>query len=223
VLADQMARQGFHVMRFDYFATGDSAGDDGEGDLDGWCQDVLSADNELRQRSGCGRITWFGHRLGASIAALASKHNRLPVKQILLWDPVIDGPDYLREMVETHLNAYRDSFGERWIFDQRLRSRAASEAKEEATGFALPSVLRQQLEQLSVKRLAAAEAGHIALLAKPALPGLSALQEQFNYFGKPVSTITLGGDINWASNEAMNTPIVPTELLKSALSLLKEE
>ncbi len=39
-LSDQLAVKGFHVLRFDYFSTGDSAGDDGEACLDDWLGDI---------------------------------------------------------------------------------------------------------------------------------------------------------------------------------------
>ena len=47
-----------HRLRFDYTATGDSAGDDAEGDLASWQQNILSAAEEL-----------IGLRLGATLAA----------------------------------------------------------------------------------------------------------------------------------------------------------
>src|SRR6476620_8559273 len=46
-LAGMLARAGFHVLRFDYFATGDSAGRDDEGSLDQWVLDVATAAREL--------------------------------------------------------------------------------------------------------------------------------------------------------------------------------
>jgi pimeloyl-ACP methyl ester carboxylesterase len=223
VLADQLARQGFHVLRFDYFATGDSAGEDGEGDIEGWCRDVLSADDELRRRSGCTRTSWFGLRLGATIAALASLTTQHALDRIVLWDPVVDGPVYRKEMYESHLAACAASFGARWTFDQELRDMAKRAAEDEVIGFALPGLLRDQLRQICAQRLAAAQAHHVALLAEPALPGLTSLWEQITRLGKSVSVVITENKINWTSNEAMDSSIVPPRSLQAAVSLLTGE
>jgi hypothetical protein len=39
-LADQLARTGVHVLRFDYFATGDSAGATGDDNVKRWHDDI---------------------------------------------------------------------------------------------------------------------------------------------------------------------------------------
>ena len=44
VLAERLARAGHSVLRFDYYGTGDSMGDDLDGDFDGWADDVGEAD-----------------------------------------------------------------------------------------------------------------------------------------------------------------------------------
>ncbi|CAN5451406.1 hypothetical protein BH11PSE11_BH11PSE11_02610 [soil metagenome] len=220
VLADQLARQGFHVLRFDYFGTGDSAGEDGEGEMEGWGRDILSADEELRRGCHCSRISWFGLRLGASMAALASRSSSTPLNCLLLWDPVVDGSWYMKELAAGHIDAARDAFGARWSFDQKLRDAAMTATESEALGFALTPELRKQLGLLSAQRLATAEAKSIALLAAPELPELAKLQKQLEYFGKPLSTHLVENKINWLSNEAMGSSIAPVELLKTVVSLL---
>lgn len=223
LLADQLARQGFHVLRFDYYGTGDSAGEDLEGDLEGWCQDVLVADAELRLRSGCKRVSWFGLRLGASIAALASRQSRNVLSQLVLLDPVIDGPAYLEEMADAHIDGRRQAFGARWYFDKKFAEMAAREIHDEVLGFALSPILRTQLADLSAQRLAAAEAEHVALCAGPDLAGLAALQQQMTMLAKPYSILSVETNINWISNEAMDSSIAPPELLKAIITLFKAE
>jgi uncharacterized protein len=55
VMAERLARSGRSVMRFDYFGTGDSAGDEDDADLDAWQHDILRAHAELVERWHCGR------------------------------------------------------------------------------------------------------------------------------------------------------------------------
>ena len=51
-LAVRLSDRGFAVLRFDYYGCGDSDGEDNEGDLRGWTDDVSAAIDELRIRSG---------------------------------------------------------------------------------------------------------------------------------------------------------------------------
>jgi pimeloyl-ACP methyl ester carboxylesterase len=223
LLADQLARHGFHVLRFDYYGTGDSAGEDLEGDLDGWCQDVLVADAELRLRSGCKRVSWFGLRLGASIAALASRQSRNVLARLVLLDPVIDGSACLKEMADAHIEARRQAFGARWFFDKRFAEMTAREIHDEVLGFALSPILRTQLADLCAQRLATMEAEHVTVFSGPGLDGLEALRQQLTMLDKPFSLLSVETQINWISNEAMDSSIAPPELLKAVITLFKAE
>lgn len=222
VMADQLARQGFHVLRFDYFGTGDSAGEDGEGELERWIQDVLLADMELRQRSQCRRVSWFGLRFGASIAALASSRAAHPVHRLLLWDPVLDGRSYLKELADAHLESCRISFGARWFIEPCLRTRAANETQSEALGFSLAPRLREQVCEVTPHRLASAEARQRFVMATPQLDGLDVLRQECKNMNKSLAITMTAEKINWTTNEAMDSSIVPLEALNSVMSLMKD-
>ncbi|MFY8043690.1 MAG: alpha/beta hydrolase, partial [Rhodoferax sp.] len=77
VLADRLSRLGIPTLRFDYFGTGDSSGDDMDVDLGSWARDIRLADQELRRQSGMQSIAWMGARLGAT-AALQAAHDSPP-------------------------------------------------------------------------------------------------------------------------------------------------
>src|SRR4051794_18965963 len=51
-LAVQLAREGLHVLRFDYYGTGDSAGTTQDGSPDRWIADIRTAARELVDLSG---------------------------------------------------------------------------------------------------------------------------------------------------------------------------
>jgi pimeloyl-ACP methyl ester carboxylesterase len=97
-LATRLAAAGFHAFRFDYYGTGDSAGASDEGDLDQWRRDIASALDELRDVSGVRRPSLVGFRLGATLAAMTD----LRVKDLVLWEPVVSGTEYLQELREAH-------------------------------------------------------------------------------------------------------------------------
>ena len=87
-LAARLARAGFHVLRFDYFGTGDSYGDTGEGDLEGWCGDIETAIEELKEISGATKVDLVGLRLGANLSARVAAHRPKEISKLILWEPL---------------------------------------------------------------------------------------------------------------------------------------
>jgi len=100
-LADAWSKAGHHVLRFDYFGTGDSSGDWNDAGPDRWLQDIEAAATELRDISGCSRICLAGARVGASLALTFASKSDI-ADRVLIWDPVVDGTEYLRSLANTH-------------------------------------------------------------------------------------------------------------------------
>jgi len=92
-LSNKLAEAGCHVLRFDYYATGDSMGDTSEATIEQWLLDIETALNELKDLSAANRLTIIGLRFGAALAALASE--KLRPHKLVLWDPIINGKQYL--------------------------------------------------------------------------------------------------------------------------------
>jgi alpha-beta hydrolase superfamily lysophospholipase len=99
VLAEALARDGFHALRFDYRGMGDSSGDSADGTVERWCDDVDAALGELQELSGAGAVFLVGLRLGASLAVRAlarpAPRRRPRVRRAVLWDPVVSGAEFL--------------------------------------------------------------------------------------------------------------------------------
>jgi pimeloyl-ACP methyl ester carboxylesterase len=96
-LAASLAQRGFHVLRFDYRGTGDSAGGPEDATLDAWVEDARVAYHEIRDATGVSRVSFVGLRLGAAVALLTSA--KVPaVDSIFLWEPVVSGARYLEEL-----------------------------------------------------------------------------------------------------------------------------
>jgi len=107
-LAEMLAERGIPTLRFDYFATGDSAGSPPEASLGRWRRDAAEAIGRLRREAGVGRIVLVGSRLGGLLACqIAAREPR--VAALALWDPVVSGRDFLEELEAAHerqLGAY---------------------------------------------------------------------------------------------------------------------
>ena len=90
-LALALCAAGFHTLRFDYFGTGDSAGESGDGDIPGWETDIESAMEELRDISGIPRVTLIGLRLGGTLAAQVAARRSAEVGELVMWTPILSG------------------------------------------------------------------------------------------------------------------------------------
>jgi uncharacterized protein len=97
-LAAMLVREGFHVLRFDYFGTGDSAGGRREGSVLEWRQNIAEAATDLEECSGVTRVSFVGLRLGATLAAMAA----VDTANLVLWRPVVNGGTYLGELRDEH-------------------------------------------------------------------------------------------------------------------------
>lgn len=97
-LALLLTKKGYHVLRFDYRGTGDSSGDLEVMTPQDWIEDVGLAVQELRDSAGVQSITVIGLRLGALVAGAACAQG-LNVDRLIVWDPIVDGADYERELL----------------------------------------------------------------------------------------------------------------------------
>lgn len=96
LLATQLAQAGFPVLRFDWSGTGDSAGETEQACLADWRRDLQAAEEELRDVAHPARVSVVAFRLGAIVAATTPFRAKLA--RLLLWEPVVNGRDYLAEL-----------------------------------------------------------------------------------------------------------------------------
>lgn len=149
ILAERLARAGHPVLRFDLFGTGDSMGDDLDGDLDGWACDVLEADRELRSRTGDSATIWIAMRLGGTVALRAAHQAPDGLVRLILWDPVLDGERYWRHLRERHVTSLGEAFS---VMPTPTPAEVALDPdgyRDEAIGFALSALLRKQVGVLN--------------------------------------------------------------------------
>ena len=102
-MAIQLASAGLHALRFDYFGTGDSAGDMTEASMADWEADTRTAIEELQATTQAREVHLIGMRLGGWIAARVAASQSSDIDSLVLWDPIVSGPRYLSELMRSSL------------------------------------------------------------------------------------------------------------------------
>ncbi len=215
VLAERLARSGMAVLRFDYFGTGESEGDDLTGRLDLWSDNVLAAHRELRQRSGCHRVAWIGARLGATVAHQAATRLSGSLDQLILWEPVLDGKAYLAQLALDHARS---------VARGGLSLPPASELPSgEALGFAMSSDLIEDIAQVTPRLLTrATPVRTTSVLGQPDDIELAAAVQRAQATQPSLRHQTLQVPFDWTSEEALNTSLVPPAALQALSKLLED-
>jgi alpha-beta hydrolase superfamily lysophospholipase len=100
-LAEELAAAGFPVLRYDMFATGDSAGaEPAPGLVRDWLDDIGRAGAEVRARSGASKLVLIGLRLGGTLAMAHAAERSGTVDSLVLWSPCVSGRAFVTEAVK---------------------------------------------------------------------------------------------------------------------------
>lgn len=213
-LAQQLTRLGFHVFKFDYYGTGDSAGATGAGDLQHWRRDIVSAMEELRDVSAVNRLSLVGARLGGALAAtiaadLAS--NGMVVDQLALWDPVSNGRAYLAEL---------QALQNRRIANSRYPlERLVDPQCPELLGYPLSETLRQCLAKLDLETAPLSPCRRAVIIASEDRAAYHALAKRL-----AATTTVIDERCYWPVQELLEQAILPNRIVAAiAAELAREE
>jgi pimeloyl-ACP methyl ester carboxylesterase len=220
-LAALLARSRFHVLRFDYFGTGDSAGREDEGRVAQWLEDVQAAADELRDMTGVERLACVGLRLGATLAALAAR-GRADVEHLVLWDPVVNGASYVRELCRAHVEFIRVESPEARVQVAELEGRLATrgDGLDEALGFPLPEELRRELAGVDLVADCTIAARRVALVVSDDDADQTRLLARLNRSAAAVTFDHVPRAGGWNSEEALNSSLVPVDALQAIVARL---
>lgn len=218
VLAGRLERSGYAALRFDYAGTGDSAGDGAEFGLSDWLDDIVAAAAELRRESGSARLVLVGLRLGATLAALATVRRELRVRHLVMWDPVIDGAQYLRDLASAHRAYLRSEMGDAGWSD-RLRV-DANGVPAEALGTEITASLARDLAGVDLVR-EAHRAEHLTVVSSRQSAALDRWRAGLPG-GPALRWIDLPGSGAWDSDAALNAAVVPMDAITAILGRIEE-
>lgn len=218
VLGERLSRAGHPALRFDYFGSGDAAGEDTDVTISTLCDDVLAANAALRHHAGERPIIWLGLGFGATVAWLtAAKDVQVPQK-LLLWDPILDGKDYLAELRRRHDAFFRE------VFSVPPRGMKQVSGITEAIGFSISDDFASEIEAVTVARMPAPPADvHTVLVTSRETPQNAALMERCHASALPLRHVDLPHDIDWMVENIEQGSLVPAAALQGILKLAGEE
>ncbi len=177
-LADQLAVHRYPTLRFDLHGMGDSPGDlFAEDLLNRWIAEISSAIDALRSQSGVSKICLLGIRMGATLAAKVAEHT--PVKHLVLWNPIVTGRRYVREMQALA----RMAEGFRQDHDDFI----------ESAGFIMTAALAADIKQINLGKQSYKVNGKILVVHRDDLTTENDLATQLRQQGLTVDEITAPG------------------------------
>lgn len=100
LLADALSEFGIATLRFDYYGTGDSEGDDIDFSIEGACADATEALAHLCSRAPSVPTIVMGVRGGSHPAIQLARHHA--TSALWLWQPITHWPAYLDELQRLH-------------------------------------------------------------------------------------------------------------------------
>lgn len=133
-LATLLSAAGFYVLRFDYYGTGNSLGDDEEGNVTRWSKDVSAAASELLLQSGQSSLSIVGFRYGATLGSLL---NEQALNTFVLWDPIVDSLDHVKSLERKYYTSVFE------INEYATHKRVAKE--NELSGYIFPDKARRSI------------------------------------------------------------------------------
>ncbi len=212
-LAERMSSLGYHALRFDYFATGDSAGANEEGSPTRWIDDISQALEELKNSGDVDKISLIGLRFGASLAALAgSKLGK--IHSIVLWEPVIHGKDYLQELKRMHQS---------WLEKQLFKPETAAQTgADEVLGFSLPEKMKAEIAEIDLTQLKKIPARNSLILGNEHREQYAKFADYLQKLGSRCEYRYIAEQQVWYKNERLDNFLVPKKSLDAIVSWLSK-
>jgi pimeloyl-ACP methyl ester carboxylesterase len=218
VLATQLERSGYAVMRFDYGGTGDSMGDGADVTVESSVADVALAAEELRASSGAGKLVVIGLRLGATLAALATSRAGLRLRHLVMWDPIVDGSAYLSELAVMHRSYMRQEMGE---MDWQDRLQVSPEGfPAEALGAPISAAFAAGLSAID---LATAElrSDYVTVVGTSDRASSARLRTRLPE-SPSARWLDLPSSAAWNSDAALNAAVVPMDVVQAVIARVEE-
>ncbi|MBC7659324.1 MAG: hypothetical protein H7249_06410 [Chitinophagaceae bacterium] len=202
LLAKKLQELGFPTLRFDYTGTGDSSGT--IIDLAQWKQDLLEAVQTLRKKSGVHKISLIGTRLGATLALLVSQE--IGFKRLLLWDPILDGEQLLREYRDAHHHILHRVPVEAPYPENQV-------SPDQSCGYFWPYQIREDIASITPRSLTTF-CKDISVVVHELSPELDQLLASWRAEGKEADLFHEGDDMRWGHHRLMTMQAFPAASIR---------
>lgn len=212
-----LTRAGVHVLRFDYFGTGDSAGEGEDVSLDRCRADIAVAFDELKANAGVDRAGIIGLRMGATLAVGAAE-GRPDVDRIVLWDPIVHGSAYLEE-----LRRFADLDGSRRNGDAANgNGRPWPAGTVGVGGFPLTAAMRTELAGID---LTAADppGAPVTILISEERASDRALCRHWSEAGGDIECRCVPSENRWVEGDAFGSALIPQDIIQAVVETFAQE
>jgi uncharacterized protein len=216
-LARNLAESGLEVLRFDYYGCGDSAGETTDGTLQQWADDILQAIRELRMETGLRGVHLVGSRIGANLALRVAQMSP-DVAGVVLWEPVLNGVEYLATLEKAHdnllhNNAKLDGYNRTNLWFVEL------------VGYPFTKELYDELAAIDLCASPVSATPDVLVLANTEKPRLQEyanwLRSQAARVGTCVDYISANeSDAIWLKEDRQNKGVVPARAVQTIVSWL---
>jgi len=213
-LALRLSRAGFPVLRFDFYGCGDSSGDCEKGRIEQWLSDISTAIGEIRRRNSIKQICLIGLRLGGTLAMMAGAEQG-DIDKMILWDPVISGCAYIKELTALHQDMLRYAH-------VKPKQQLTGEGHTELLGFPIADSLLTELEHLDLLAIQRRPASDVLLVETNEAMDQGRLREHLVNTKVFVTHQLLPTPELWTWIEDFGQMLVPYSILQSIISWMSE-
>jgi len=226
--ARAMANQGFTVLVPDYFGTGDSSGDFSAASWTIWLEDMRYCLDWLQQQT-VGSVALWGLRLGALMAIELAAIPTISVFQLILWNPVLQGEQYMLQFLRLRL-ANSMVYGEAKEKTADLKQSLKQDGFLEVAGYELSASMFEEVADRKAKDFGTPSIrkvfwGDVASTIKSLPVPVKTLVDQWQAAGVDVDVEQVSGPQFWATQEISrvdNLILATTSWLKMSCSLSVE-
>lgn len=208
LIAFRLAKAGVQVLRFDYLGTGDSSGEIEDTSVPEWIDNICTALHELRGAHELREVSLVGLRLGATLAALAAADCQI-VDRVVLWEPVVDGGEYVRGLRALHRV---------WLEEELREGREALSAEDDVLGSRLTERLRADVESLSLLSIEKAPAPYVHLVSQTPSSAHERLTERLRALGAVVAVDRVEGPAIWSRTPSMDQTLASNGVVQTIVA-----
>lgn len=207
-LTNALTRQGAHVLRFDWYGTGDSGGDGPDASLSQWFEDLETSIDEMKDTAGVESVSLAGLRLGGTLAFHAGV-NREDVTSVVLWDPVADGAEFLR----TSMDSQPDD-PEAWGYPPGTGGMG---------GFPVTPELRSDLARLTLDALPEPGGTDVRVIVSGESPEWETRVAGWVAAGTPAEYRCIPSEGDWSKGDRFGSALIPQAIIAGVVEALVAE